>query len=108
MAETAGKERKIFLIKGGGFPAIRHALLERGWIEKMDSTRPRGSQLYSLGTDSHDALKSLSDSEKLLKLKCEKAILNKFLDHQPIDFLWTTKRDKYDWMLVKKDVLISR
>lgn len=30
------KERKIFMIKGGGFPAVRRALNERGWIEKFD------------------------------------------------------------------------
>ncbi|XP_077299177.1 tubulin glycylase 3A-like isoform X2 [Arctopsyche grandis] len=111
MAETAGKEKKVFLIKGGGFPAIRHALLERGWVEKIDSSKPRIHQMYNLSSElstNDTTSKSLSESEKLLKLKCEKAILNKFLDHQPVDFLWTTKRDKYDWMLVKKDVMISR
>lgn len=111
MAETAGKEKKVFLIKGGGFPAIRHALLDRGWVEKIDSSKPRIHQMYNLSSElstNDTTSKSLSESEKLLKLKCEKAILNKFLDHQPVDFLWTTKRDKYDWMLVKKDVMISR
>lgn len=37
IAETAMKERKVFMIKGGGYPAIRRALLERGWIEKYES-----------------------------------------------------------------------
>lgn len=36
IAEHAMKERKIFMIKGGGFPAVRRALNERGWIEKFD------------------------------------------------------------------------
>lgn len=31
------KERKVFMIKGGGFPAVRRSLLERGWIEKYES-----------------------------------------------------------------------
>lgn len=37
LAETAMKDRKVFMIKGGGFPAVRRALLERGWVEKYES-----------------------------------------------------------------------
>lgn len=37
IAEAAMKDRKVFMIKGGGFPAIRRALLERGWVEKYES-----------------------------------------------------------------------
>lgn len=37
IAETAMKQRKVFMIKGGGFPAIRRAMLERGWVEKYES-----------------------------------------------------------------------
>jgi hypothetical protein len=39
IAEAAMKERKVFMIKGGGFPAVRRALIERGWIEKYDSIK---------------------------------------------------------------------
>ncbi|PZC83279.1 hypothetical protein B5X24_HaOG208043 [Helicoverpa armigera] len=35
-------------------------------------------------------------------------ILYKFMEHHSVDFLWTTKRDKYDWLLSNKDVIISR
>lgn len=27
------------MIKGGGFPAVRRALLERGWIEKYEPNK---------------------------------------------------------------------
>lgn len=37
IADTAMRERKVFMIKGGGFPAVRRALLERGWVEKYES-----------------------------------------------------------------------
>lgn len=37
IADIAMKDRKVFMIKGGGFPAVRRALLERGWIEKYES-----------------------------------------------------------------------
>lgn len=37
IAETAMKDRKVFMIKGGGFPAVRRALIQRGWIEKYES-----------------------------------------------------------------------
>lgn len=37
IADNAMREHKVFMIKGGGFPAVRRALLERGWIEKYES-----------------------------------------------------------------------
>lgn len=37
LADVAMKDRKVFMIKGGGFPAVRRALLDRGWIEKYES-----------------------------------------------------------------------
>lgn len=40
--------------------------------------------------------------------KVERMILYKFMEHHSVDFLWTTKRDKYDWLLSNKDVIISR
>lgn len=27
----------MFMIKGGGFSAVRRALIERGWLEKYES-----------------------------------------------------------------------
>lgn len=40
--------------------------------------------------------------------KVERMILYKFMEHHSVDFLWTTKRDRYDWLLSNKEVVISR
>lgn len=40
--------------------------------------------------------------------RVERMILYKFMEQHSVDFLWTTKRDKYDWLLSNKDVVISR
>ncbi|XP_028035824.1 tubulin glycylase 3A-like isoform X1 [Bombyx mandarina] len=98
IAETAMKQRKVFMIKGGGFPAIRRAMLERGWVEKYESHKVRHPPT---NVDPKKA------SGKELS-KVERMILYKFMEHHSVDFLWTTKRDKYDWLLSNKDVMISR
>lgn len=98
IAETAMKERKVFMIKGGGFPAVRRALLDRGWVEKYESHKVRHPPV---NVDP----KKVGGKELT---KVERLILYKFMEHHSVDFLWTTKRDKYDWLLSNKDVMISR
>ncbi|XP_045777803.1 tubulin glycylase 3A-like isoform X4 [Maniola jurtina] len=98
IADTAMRERKVFMIKGGGFPAIRRALLERGWIEKYESHKVRHPPAIV-------EPKRVTGQELS---KVERMILFKFMEHHAVDFLWTTKRDKYDWLLSNKEVLISR
>ncbi|CAG5056553.1 unnamed protein product [Parnassius apollo] len=98
IADTAMKERKVFMIKGGGFPAIRRALLKRGWIEKYESHKVRHPP-------ANVELKKVTDKELT---KVERMILYKFMEHHSVDFLWTSKRDKYDWLLSNKEVIISR
>ncbi|OWR49656.1 hypothetical protein KGM_214095 [Danaus plexippus plexippus] len=98
IADTAMKERKVFMIKGGGFPAVRRALLERGWVEKYESHKVRHPP-------SNVDPKRVSGKELT---KVERMILYKFMEHHSVDFLWTTKRDKYDWLLSNKEVIISR
>ncbi|CAH0700801.1 unnamed protein product [Spodoptera exigua] len=97
IADNAMREHKVFMIKGGGFPAVRRALLERGWIEKYESHKVRHPP--------HVDPKKLHGKELS---KVERMILYKFMEHHSVDFLWTTKRDKYDWLLSNKDVIISR
>ncbi|CAH2104930.1 unnamed protein product [Euphydryas editha] len=98
IADTAMRERKVFMIKGGGFPAVRRALLERGWIEKYESHKVRHPP-------SNVDPKKATGRELS---KVERMILYKFMEHHSVDFLWTSKRDKYDWLLSNKDVMISR
>nr|XP_021182875.2 tubulin glycylase 3A isoform X2 [Helicoverpa armigera]XP_049708273.1 tubulin glycylase 3A-like isoform X2 [Helicoverpa armigera] len=98
IADSAMREHKVFMIKGGGFPAVRRALLERGWIEKYESHKVRHPPTNVDPKKLHG--KELS--------KVERMILYKFMEHHSVDFLWTTKRDKYDWLLSNKDVIISR
>ncbi|XP_013181233.1 PREDICTED: tubulin glycylase 3A-like [Papilio xuthus] len=98
IADTAMKDHKVFMIKGGGFPAVRRALTERGWIEKYESHKVRHPPA---NIDPKKVVgKELS--------KVERMILYKFMEHHSVDFLWTTKRDKYDWLLSNKEVVISR
>ncbi|XP_072937307.1 tubulin glycylase 3A-like isoform X2 [Epargyreus clarus] len=98
IADTAMKEHKVFMIKGGGFPAVRRALIERGWIEKYESHKVRHPP-------TNVDPKKVSGKELS---KVERMILYKFMEHHSVDFLWTTKRDKYDWLLSNKEVVISR
>ncbi|XP_047042084.1 tubulin glycylase 3A-like isoform X2 [Helicoverpa zea] len=98
IADSAMRDHKVFMIKGGGFPAVRRALLERGWIEKYESHKVRHPPTNVDPKKLHG--KELS--------KVERMILYKFMEHHSVDFLWTTKRDKYDWLLSNKDVIISR
>ncbi|KAJ0181648.1 hypothetical protein K1T71_002370 [Dendrolimus kikuchii] len=98
IAETAMKDRKVFMIKGGGFPAVRRALIQRGWIEKYESHKVRHPP------SNLDPKKATG--KELTKV--ERMILYKFMEHHSVDFLWTTKRDKYDWLLSNKEVVISR
>ncbi|XP_061706951.1 tubulin glycylase 3A-like isoform X1 [Cydia pomonella] len=98
LADIAMRDRKVFMIKGGGFPAVRRALLERGWLEKYEAHKVRHPPT---NIDPKGA------SRKELS-KVERLILYKFMEHHSVDFLWTTKRDKYDWLLSNKEVIISR
>ncbi|CAK1603439.1 unnamed protein product [Parnassius mnemosyne] len=98
IADSAMKERKVFMIKGGGFPAVRRALLKRGWIEKYESHKVRHPP-------ANIDPKKVTDKELT---KVERMILYKFMEHHSVDFLWTSKRDKYDWLLSNKEVIISR
>ncbi|CAH0603365.1 unnamed protein product [Chrysodeixis includens] len=98
IADSAMRDHKVFMIKGGGFPAVRRALLERGWIEKYESHKVRHPP-------SNVDPKKMNGRELS---KVERMILFKFMEHHSVDFLWTTKRDKYDWLLSNKDVIISR
>ncbi|XP_050362260.1 tubulin glycylase 3A-like isoform X1 [Nymphalis io] len=98
IADTAMRERKVFMIKGGGFPAVRRALIERGWIEKYESHKVRHPP---------PTVDPKKVSGKELS-KVERMILYKFMEHHSVDFLWTSKRDKYDWLLSNKEVVISR
>ncbi|XP_049876528.1 tubulin glycylase 3A-like [Pectinophora gossypiella] len=98
IADNAMKDRRVFMIKGGGFPAVRRALTERGWIEKYESHKVRHPPV-------NIDPKKVTGKELS---KVERMILFKFMEHHSVDFLWTTKRDRYDWLLSNKDVIISR
>ncbi|CAB3248246.1 unnamed protein product [Arctia plantaginis] len=99
IAENAMKEGKVFMIKCGGFYAVRRALLERGWLEKYDSNKARHLPPSNIDPRKLNG-KELS--------RVERMILYKFMEQHSVDFLWTTKRDRYDWLLSNKEVVISR
>ncbi|KAJ2944561.1 hypothetical protein O0L34_g3911 [Tuta absoluta] len=98
IADAAMKEHRVFMIKGGGFPSLRRALVARGWIEKYETHKIRHPPTNV------DPKKTTG--KELTKI--ERMILYKFMEHHSVDFLWTTKRDRYDWLLSNKEVIISR
>lgn len=127
IAENAMKEGKVFMIKCGGFYAIRRALLERGWLEKYDSNKVTQSLIEFLcKCPQHQPQRHINpitflqarhlppsnmDPRKLNGKelsRVERMILYKFMEQHSVDFLWTTKRDRYDWLLSNKEVVISR
>lgn len=97
-AQESIKAHKVFSIRGC-FYTIRKALLQRGWIEKLDIHR-RASMPCNLTLD--EMLHQLpgrrpGESKRQYLIKCERNIISRFLEYTPVDFLWTVRKEK-DWI----------
>lgn len=100
-AQDAMKHHKIFTIRGC-FYSIRKSLIQRGWVEKFDIHR-RAPIIGSCQVVLEDvALQYLpqrraGETRRQHIQKCEQNIMSRFLEHMPIDFLWSARKEKSDW-----------
>ncbi|XP_036321345.1 tubulin glycylase 3A [Rhagoletis pomonella] len=100
-AQEAVKHNKTFTIRGS-FHSVRNALVTRGWIEKLDVHRkqiPTGVCQVTYD-DLAQGLPKRKPGETRRQYigKCERNIMSRFLEHMPIDFLWTNRKEKCDYI----------
>ncbi|XP_058819904.1 tubulin glycylase 3A-like isoform X1 [Topomyia yanbarensis] len=111
----ATKHHRVFLLRGS-FHTVRRALVERGWVEKLDGSRAKPqATTSSSGFILEDLVQQLperkpGESRKNHISKCERSIMSRFLEHTPIDLLWTARREKTDWLEMTKNstLIINR
>ncbi|XP_055599056.1 tubulin glycylase 3A-like [Uranotaenia lowii] len=111
----AAKHHRVFLVRGS-FHTVRRALVERGWVEKLDGFRAKPqANTSSSGFIIEDLIQQLperkpGESRKNHIVKCERSIMSRFLEHTPIDLLWTARREKADWIDMTKNasLIINR
>lgn len=100
-AQDAVKHHKIFTIRGC-FYSIRKSLMSRGWVEKLDIHRRsvvNGScQVILEDLAQHLPQRRPGETRRQHIQKCERNIMSRFLEHQPIDFLWSARKEKSDWI----------
>ncbi|XP_062546050.1 tubulin glycylase 3A-like [Armigeres subalbatus] len=113
--QDASKHHRVFLVRGS-FHTVRRALTERGWVEKLDGFRAKPqANTSSSGFILEDLVQQLperkpGESRKNHIVKCERSIMSRFLEHTPIDLLWTARREKADWLDMTKNssLIINR
>ncbi|XP_037959006.1 tubulin glycylase 3A [Teleopsis dalmanni] len=100
-ALEAMKQNKTFTIRGC-FQSVRNALICRGWVEKLDMHRkhfPTGICQISYEDLSQGLPKRKAGETRSQYInKCERNIMSRFLEHMPIDFLWTNRKEKCDYI----------
>lgn len=94
-AQDAIKTHRTFTIRGC-FYSIRKGLVERGWVEKLDIHRRapvNGScQVVLEEVASTLPLRRPGETRRQHIQKCERNIMSRFLEHIPIDFLWSARK----------------
>lgn len=100
-AQEATKYHKTFTIRGC-FYSIRKGLMQRGWVEKLDIHRraPVTGLCHVVPEDltQHLPMRRPGESRRQHLTKCERNIMSRFLEHLPIDFLWSARKEKTDWI----------
>lgn len=101
----AAKAHKTFTIRGC-FYSIRNALNARGWVEKVEVYR-------KISKDNNKAVlyedlsvfpnRKTVDGEKQYLIKCERNLISRFLENMPVNFLWTTRKEKNDYLEQSKN-----
>lgn len=98
-AQDAMKSHKIFTIRGC-FYSIRKSLVQRGWVEKLDIHRRsvNGSCAVIMEDLQNLPQRRPGETHRQHIQKCERNIMSRFLEHMPIDFLWSARKEKSDWI----------
>uniref|UniRef100_A0A1A9W5H6 Tubulin glycylase 3A n=1 Tax=Glossina brevipalpis TaxID=37001 RepID=A0A1A9W5H6_9MUSC len=101
-AQEAAKQNKIFSVRGC-FQSIRNALKNRGWVEKIEhhQRKPVIASNYHGQVSIMDLSLALpkrktGETRRQFLTKCERNIMSRFVEHLPVDFLWTDRKDKMD------------
>lgn len=99
--QDAIKLHKVFTIRGC-FYTIRKSLVQRGWVEKLDIHR-RASQNLSTNSMIEDLVQQLpprrpGETRRQHVLKCERNLMSRLLEYVAVDFLWTCRKEKTDWV----------
>lgn len=109
-AQDAIKCRKTFTIRGC-FYSIRKSLIQRGWVEKLDIHRraPVNGLCHNVIEDlaQHLPARRPGESRRQHLTKCERNIMSRFLEHMPIDFLWSARKEKTDWIDMARNPSIT-
>lgn len=99
--QEAIKLHKVFTIRGC-FYTIRKALVQRGWVEKLDIHR-RTFQSLPSNFIIEDLVQQLpirrpGESRRQHIAKCERNVMSRLLEYIAVDFLWTCRKEKSDWV----------
>lgn len=109
-AQDAIKHHKTFTIRGC-FYSIRKSLIQRGWVEKLDIHRraPTTGLCHVVIEDltQHLPARRPGESQRQHLMKCERNIMSRFLEHMPIDFLWSARKEKTDWIDMARNPSIT-
>ncbi|XP_060517440.1 tubulin glycylase 3A-like [Cylas formicarius] len=90
--ERAKSERKTFTVKGN-FPAIRRALLTRGWVEKYHPSYRAAEATKYRHFDVNELVALLRDKEAADV--CRKLIKSKLLRDHQVDLYWDAGFDAF-------------
>lgn len=100
-ASDASKHHRTFTIRGC-FYSIRRGLLQRGWVEKLDIHRrcPTMGQCHLVLDEVNQNLpeRKPGESKRRHLTKCERNVMSRFLEQIPIDFLWSARKERSDWI----------
>lgn len=111
--EDAIRERKTFTIKGG-FQYVRKALINRGWIEKLEIKHqpksPIGTNPLTMDEVCSNLPQKLEWETTAAHLaKCEKMIISRLLQNHEVDFYWNLRKDGNEWQQrLNKSKIINR
>lgn len=109
-AQEAIKSHRTFTIRGC-FYSIRKGLVQRGWVEKLDIHRRapiNGScQVILEEVTQTLPMRRPGETRRQHIQKCERNIMSRFLEHIPIDFLWSARKEKTDWIDMARNPSIT-
>lgn len=99
--QEAIKTHKVFTIRGC-FYTIRKTLVSRGWVEKLDLHRRAGNTMPS-NCLIEDLIRQLpsrrpGESRRQHLAKCERNVMSRLLEYVAVDFLWTARKEKNDFI----------